>query len=90
MIMNPDYQDNKTGIKSPEGEKRKILTFLREHSIRESSGLEKNYYNCFSFRYSWRNIFLSSNITGNIIADLTIKTSSFLGVGFFWFKEKNK
>jgi tetratricopeptide (TPR) repeat protein len=43
--------------------------------------------------------FLSSNITGNTIADVSIKTSSFLGsgllivglvVGFFWIKKRNQ
>jgi len=43
--------------------------------------------------------FLSSNITGNAIADMTTKTISFLGAGlvivgsvagFFWIKSRNK
>jgi len=47
----------------------------------------------------WWNIFLSSNITGNAIAGMTIKTTSFLGAGlliiglvagFFWLKSKKK
>jgi LPXTG-motif cell wall-anchored protein len=65
-----------------------------------SSGLEKSVSSVIAIAGVLGGIFfLSTNVTGNAIADLTTKTTSFLGAGllivglvagFFWVKSRKK
>lgn len=86
-----------------------ILEKLGEHekaeALRKTAGPKKDLTSHFLFAITsiaavlGGTFFLSSSITGNAISDMTIKTTSFLGVsllivglvaGFFWLKGKKQ